>query len=77
MVILYHALLSTSDKNCPYLKELISVCVCVWGEGDGKESTGKQTMSPHCVVNTVVDVNTGVGGIEKGQADPKGMGGEC
>lgn len=29
MVILYHALLSTSDKNYPYLKELISVCVCV------------------------------------------------
>lgn len=34
-----------------------------------KENTGKKTRSLRCVVNTVIEVNTGAGGIEEGQVN--------
>lgn len=34
-------------------------------------------MSPHCVVNTIAEVNTGAGSSEEGQVNPKGVGEGC
>lgn len=34
-------------------------------------------MSPHCVVNTSAEVNTGAGRLEDRQVNPKGVGEGC